>query len=374
MRNTILTVEQVEDSINAVWGGVSDEWISKNNNAKYSGTSYDGGFKVDGANYVLDWASKRFQYIDHLEDFVIESDVKTTSVVLDMTELNFSNTERQTITATVEPFDSPEPVVWSSSNENVATVMGGCVTPVGSGECTIYATSGSVTASCAVNVSENINVRDVDYTSGYINDSGEITEFSDAYVSNLYDKALNILTITVPISVSTYRIAEYDADKNFICRQYNAHGKFSLDSATRYVRIGFAVISGTDLEALFSSYTISTEYIDFVRTIVSGTLDSTYGEFVEDSTRCYTPMAIPVSVSNTTIKVKTYIGTIGFRCYNMEGDYLGLANPSGVTDSGTVEFADGTTSVKLVIPISDVTSISGTIILLGDYGVLLKAE
>ena len=55
------------------------------------------------------------------------------------------------LTATTE---SKEAVVWSSSDENVATVDGGLVTAVAQGTVTITATVEGVSASCTVTVKE----------------------------------------------------------------------------------------------------------------------------------------------------------------------------------------------------------------------------
>lgn len=79
--------------------------------------------------------------------------VPATAIVLDKTALSFADITTQTITANVTPSNSTDPVVWSTSDPDVATVSGGVVTPVADGSCTIIATAGSVSASCEVTVS-----------------------------------------------------------------------------------------------------------------------------------------------------------------------------------------------------------------------------
>ncbi len=61
LRETVLTVEQVEDSINAVWGDITAEMIADNYTAKYNGT---GGFKTNGVSYVKTWVANRLAHID----------------------------------------------------------------------------------------------------------------------------------------------------------------------------------------------------------------------------------------------------------------------------------------------------------------------
>ena len=79
--------------------------------------------------------------------------VKTTRVTLSATgtvKLNLGDS--LTLTATVKPANSTQPVKWSSSNKKIATVSGGVVTPVKAGTATITAKSGSRKATVKVKV------------------------------------------------------------------------------------------------------------------------------------------------------------------------------------------------------------------------------
>ena len=73
----------------------------------------------------------------------------TTSITLDKSTITIVSLDPITLIATVEPSDSSEPIVWKSSNTSVATVDNGVVTPIADGSCTITATSGDYSASCA---------------------------------------------------------------------------------------------------------------------------------------------------------------------------------------------------------------------------------
>ena len=80
----------------------------------------------------------------------------TTSVEVIPSTLVFTAlNETKMLSCTVTPSDSVDPVVWSTSNSNVATVSNGAVTSVGVGTCTITATSGSYSDTCAVEVAIN---------------------------------------------------------------------------------------------------------------------------------------------------------------------------------------------------------------------------
>ncbi len=77
-----------------------------------------------------------------------------TGITLDKNTLTIARGETATLTATVEPADTTDKVVWSSKDDNIATVKDGVVTAVGQGETTITATCGNQTASCKVIVNK----------------------------------------------------------------------------------------------------------------------------------------------------------------------------------------------------------------------------
>jgi len=77
-----------------------------------------------------------------------------TGIKLDRNTLTIARGEKATLTATVEPTDTTDKVVWSSKDDNIATVENGVVTAVGLGETTITAACGDKTASCKVIVNK----------------------------------------------------------------------------------------------------------------------------------------------------------------------------------------------------------------------------
>lgn len=77
-----------------------------------------------------------------------------TGIKLDRDTLTIARGETATLTATVEPADTTDKVVWSSKDNNIATVENGVVTAVGLGETTITAACGDKTASCNVTVTK----------------------------------------------------------------------------------------------------------------------------------------------------------------------------------------------------------------------------
>lgn len=77
--------------------------------------------------------------------------VAPNGVTLDQTAVNLEAGGTLTLTAAVDPTGWVGQVVWTSSDSSVATVdASGLVSYVGDGTCTITASAGGVTASCAV--------------------------------------------------------------------------------------------------------------------------------------------------------------------------------------------------------------------------------
>ena len=84
---------------------------------------------------------------------VTDEEKPATEITLDKTSLSLEKGKSDTLAATVEPNDSTDNVVWSSDNEDVATVdQSGKVTAIGGGTAVITATAGSVSATCEVTV------------------------------------------------------------------------------------------------------------------------------------------------------------------------------------------------------------------------------
>lgn len=76
---------------------------------------------------------------------------QVTSLSISPTTLSLNGSTPQSITATVVPSGST--VTWSSSDSSIATVVGGVVTGVSNGSCTITASAGDLSATCSVAVS-----------------------------------------------------------------------------------------------------------------------------------------------------------------------------------------------------------------------------
>lgn len=117
-------------------------------------------------------------------------DVKVEKVVLSATSQEIEVGKTFTLTATLEPSNAKGDIVWSSSDEKVATVEAGTVTAVAKGEAIITAAVGEISANCVVTVKD---VKDPD-------PFPEI-EGSNYYVFQLDETTFNNLSSNVALDL-----------------------------------------------------------------------------------------------------------------------------------------------------------------------------
>ncbi len=109
----------------------------------------DGMFKVALYDDTKDYSGA---YQAFKNAFGLNVTIPATGIMLSASALSFTETGSKMLIATVEPSDTTDKVVWTTSAPGVATVVNGLVTPVADGDCIITATAGSVSASCNVSV------------------------------------------------------------------------------------------------------------------------------------------------------------------------------------------------------------------------------
>ena len=98
-------------------------------------------------NFVRD----RQVYVD-AEFAAMAEPVPATGITLSASTLTIVSKAPVTLTATVEPENTTDTVLWESTNTAVATVEGGVLTPIANGNTIIRAIAGNVSAECAVTV------------------------------------------------------------------------------------------------------------------------------------------------------------------------------------------------------------------------------
>ncbi len=102
---------------------------------------------------IRNFAVARMPWCDaYIENLLPVVAVPCTGISLSASSLSFTEKVSQTLTATLEPIDTTDKVIWESSNGDVATVADGIVTPMGNGTAVITATAGNASAQCSVSV------------------------------------------------------------------------------------------------------------------------------------------------------------------------------------------------------------------------------
>lgn len=139
---------------------------------------------------------------------------EVTSISVSPTTLTINGMEQETIVATTTPAGGI--VTWSSSDESIATVSGGVVTPTGvNGSCTITASCGGKSASCNVTVSgfaTLVSISAVYTQSGTVYDTDTLDSLkADLVVTASYDngttQTVTEYTLSGTLSVGTSTIS-----------------------------------------------------------------------------------------------------------------------------------------------------------------------
>lgn len=110
--------------------------------------------------------------------------VDCTGITLNKSTASITNVgSTETLVATATPVDTTDTVVWTSSNDAIATVSNGVVTAHKVGTATITATCGNYSANCSVtikqvaDISTHINMYMSYHNSGFLQ-GGELTNYA----------------------------------------------------------------------------------------------------------------------------------------------------------------------------------------------------
>jgi len=107
--------------------------------------------------------------ITDIDSIIVIPVIAVQSVTLNKSSISIEAGNSETLIATVLPSNATYPnVTWSSSNSDVATVVNGVVTGVTAGNVTITAMAGNKTATCSVEVTQNISHPALQGTNYYV--------------------------------------------------------------------------------------------------------------------------------------------------------------------------------------------------------------
>ena len=147
LRQTILSVEYVNRAFEMFIGAIPESDY-KADEIKWPNMGQAG---VDHLSWISNWVRQRAVYVD-AEMLKLTEEIPCTSLLLSNSSLAFLTQDKQTVSAIVTPGNTTDPVVWSTSDDTVATVTDGVITPVGNGSCVITATCGEHSAECSVSI------------------------------------------------------------------------------------------------------------------------------------------------------------------------------------------------------------------------------
>ncbi len=118
-------------------------------------------------------------------------------IALDKTEITITEGGSETLTATLSPEGAEgTPIIWTSSDDAIATVQDGAVTAVKEGKATITAKAGDMEATCEVTVQGLPKLAALTFRKGI---QAAKTEFA---LTPAFDPEVREYTITVPDSLS----------------------------------------------------------------------------------------------------------------------------------------------------------------------------
>ncbi len=135
----------------------------------------------------------------------VEGEIPATEISLSASALTFEGSANKTLVATLVPSNSTNVVVWSSSDESIAVVSNGVITPISNGSATITARAGNVSATCEITVNIASGeattytiTRNITNAIGFDNASviGEGSELLECYISE-NECTMNGATATV---------------------------------------------------------------------------------------------------------------------------------------------------------------------------------
>ena len=109
----------------------------------------------DAPLYVPKTAIEAYKEAPYWKEFnnIVGIDIEAKGILLNKNALSLSIGQTEILEATVTPVNTTDPIRWSCSPENVATVVDGKVTALSSGIAVVTATCGFFTSQCTVMVS-----------------------------------------------------------------------------------------------------------------------------------------------------------------------------------------------------------------------------
>ncbi len=264
-----------------------------------------------------------------------EAEVVATAVSISKAAASLQQYKRDTLTATLTPSGATTPIVWSSSNEDIAMVANGVVTAKALGTAKIYATAGEVADSCTVTVTAAtpITVAQAVEIAQTVSANNEIAA-GGMYVIRGY-----VTKIAYAYSSSTNNMSVWmDDAKDGSDNKFEAYKVIPVSTADQDIAVGDFVEVIGDI----------TKYGTTLETAANGTIQllSMRGAYTIGTTGCdYASLAEAFTAYNTKAAAGMVTGDVTLQIASdlAEAKNVGIQNPTEHTLTITVDKAEART-------------------------------
>lgn len=323
-------------------------------------------YKTNNIKYVRNFMRDRLSYVEQKMS-ELSHKIPCIGIALDKTEITFNSSESIQLNATVTPENTTESIVWESSDNSIAKVAQGVVSPISSGECIITATCGNYRAECNVSVQlislvSQIVWEDGSYISGATGEKGNSESDSVTDFVNLYGAKYIMFGDNGNIYPShniNVRAQYYDSNKNSIGdkNSYNTLYKEDcsvLDGAV-YARFttkteqknGFDILTDVDLNGHIK-FDIS-KFIENKIPSSDGVVDASgkgyYDEFIPVTEGQIVTFPIVASFYEKEIQLARYDKK--FALYDESGSYI-RTDEGGVNYMSFYKVPEGVAYIKFI--------------------------
>lgn len=260
LRKTIFRPEYVQNEFYLFWRYITDDdyeadvdrWTNVDPSRPFVPQ-----YNLDIRKKIFDFIEDRAVYCD-TQIKAMRTPVPCTAITLDQSTIAFTTGDPITLTATVEPENTTDDIVWTVSDDTILTVEDGVVRPLKNGTATITATCGTQTATCTATVTAlsysvtltgtHVHLSNTDdvqpnasYTGTLTTDTGyNLTSVSvsmggvDITETAYNNGVITIAQVTGNISVAVETVYEYDTTDLV----YRLPAEFSVDGE-HYIDTGW---------------------------------------------------------------------------------------------------------------------------------------